>query len=293
MYRQANLAKSAEDLSFKILSSIPLSTRFASMLREAMNDQWKGFNAVVHAGMILKGVKDMPPIELRREYPNNQAGFNRLVGDLYSKNYGAKAGQKAWNVTVAKLGGRGDLAEELLQDYAANFWSKYYPKLDGDKNYKSVWSWVLWLIGKRATDVLREQQKIRKRDIPTYMGEDEDPLPELKSVAGDELLDAFRERLQKEDLEDQILGIIQKARPKLEAVHEHAASFVMFRLGLGPHKNLKNTKKWLAEVQPVNNAGRVMWGETKLEQQAGASGWAHFKKKIDKVLLSEVRRHLH
>lgn len=291
MYRQANLAKSAEDLSFKILSSIPLSDRFASMLREALSNQWKPFTAVIHAGMILRGIQDMPPIDLK-DYSKDEHGLNELSKVLLRANYGREAGQKAWGVVMAMVRGRGDLAEEVLMDYAARFYPEIYKGLKPKYDYGQAWSYVTYILKNRAIDALRKEQTKRKREMGRYMGDDDDsdPIQELRDVDQGELLDELKERLKKENQQDFIIKIVRSAKSKLERVHEHGFDFVLWRLKMGPDKNLKTTRHWLEKVQPVNKAGRVMWGEDKKTQDAAASGWQHYEKRFNKVLLEETKK---
>ena len=329
MYRQAKLVTSAEDLQHKIWLSLPLNVRFAGMMRRLIVadwETWRVFNAVAHAGMILKGTRNMPPVpgwgdpveyvantldrQGRPAFDESPAKFDRLVSTLYSKKYGADFGSKVWKTVLKTLKGRQDVAEDIFQEHAGEFRTRVLPRLDEGRTYSQVSSYIADPLIKAAISYWRDTKRKRKL-IPGVNTETEFSGPEGDQVRQEYRtvpdVETFADKMEQDHTAGEINRILKDPDVvrRLRAIHKQAPDYLLMQVGLGPYKHIHCDDKggafrrqmcdteFLAAAK-VEHKGKPLYptsddpAERKRQTINGASTWNYMKNKILAVMLDEV-----
>lgn len=331
MYRQAKLVTSAEDLQHKIWLSLPLNVRFAGMMRRLVIadwETWRVFNAVAHAGMILKGTRNMPPVpgwgdpveyvantkdrQGRPAFDDSPAKFDRLVSLLYSKKYGAAYGSKVWKMVLKKLKGRTDIAEDIFQEQAGEFRTKMLPKLDEGRTYSTAGSFIATPLAQAAANYWRSTHKKRElipgvNTAPEFTGPEGDQVrQEYRSVSD---VETFADKLEQGKTVSEINRILKDPGVvrKLRSIHPQAPDYLLMQVGLGPYKHIHCDDKGGAfrrqmcdteflVAAKVEHKGKPLYptsedpAERKRQTLQGASKWNYIKSKILAVMLDEVEK---
>lgn len=290
MYRQAQLASSAQALRRQIWASLPLKVRFAHFVRNAFN-QWQPINLMIHAAMLKDGVKGMPPIggmpgeefvaqakdRNGRSRYEGRNGTNRLIQDMGS-NYGAKLGRDIWAMVVSFLGrSRMHDAEDVLSDWADRF-LKNENSFSSSNKYSEAISFV-----KTKFSWLLKNEYAKQKTRQKYIG------PDSMSGEDGEALSITERARDMEDLGDaiehfddvrQIQKILMSIKPKLERLAPWAWDYVRYGVGSGWYHGFDTD--FLRKFSPVGEEGAPLT----------LPGMHKPKKKIKKVVQEAILNQL-